>query len=89
MRTATDWDTTIFTQVNQSSGLMIGICHENEYNEALQYAKYLYVLMKAKFGEVEEKWFNSDTKAACAKIIFKAELGVIVNQPSEDYIPRF
>ena len=51
MRTATDWDTTIFTQINHTADGMVDICHENEYDEAIRYVQNLYLLWRAFSGQ--------------------------------------
>lgn len=90
MRTSTDWDTTIFTQVNRTNeGVIVGICHENKYQEALRYSQFLYTLMKSKFGKIAEKWFDADTKANAKYINFNADKGIIYYNKSEHYFPWF
>ena len=62
MRTSTDWDTTVFTQINQTDDGMVGICHKNEYNEAVRYIHNLYLLWRAFFGQKVDKWFDLQAK---------------------------
>ena len=50
MKTKVDWDTPIFTQINQTRDGLVGICHPNEANEARLYVENLLVLWEAKYG---------------------------------------
>ena len=60
MKTKVDWDTPIFTQINQTKDGLIGICHPNEANEARLYVENLLVLWEAKYGRQVLKWFDVD-----------------------------
>ena len=62
MRTKTDWDTPIFTQIDETwNNDIIAICHANE-EEARNLVDNLYTLMRAKLGPVVNRWFDAETK---------------------------
>ena len=63
MRTKVDWDTPIFTQIDETwDGNIIAICHANEEEEARSLVDNLYTLMRAKLGPVVNRWFDAETK---------------------------
>ena len=64
-RTQTNYDTCIFSQVDQNDFGRVQACvHTNEYDEACFKAEYLYTILRKRFGPGVNKVFDYETRLA-------------------------
>ena len=86
MRTQTDYDTCIFTQVDTNYfGKVQASLHANEYDEGCFKAQYLYTILRKQFGRGVSKAFDYETITASQNYEFDEERNTIVNNSIQDF----
>jgi len=86
MRTQTNYDTCIFTQVYMNYFGKVQVCvHANEYDERCFKTQHLHTILRKRFGRGVSKAFDHETITESQNYEFDSEKNIIINNSMQEF----